>query len=279
LTAWQKEIVRIVRNVAEYFHPQMQTKVMNEGCATWTHYNIINKMYNKGLIADGAMLEFIRSHVGVTWQPEFDSPYFSGINPYALGVAMMDDIVRICDEPTKEDKYWFPNIAGCGDHFNVLKDIWANYRDESFIRQFLSPAVIRKFRFFSLENEQKNHHHYTVKDIHNEKGYEMIREQLANEYDIACNTPEINIIDADMQNDRSLVINYDPTIQGKNLHKDDMERTMIHLANLWGYDVTLIVGQPESYTDGDFNSKVYTANPVYDFTLETKDLTDFDIII
>jgi spore cortex formation protein SpoVR/YcgB (stage V sporulation) len=51
---------------------------------------------------------------------------------------MMKDIERICDEPTEEDREWFPAIAGCRDHMNVLKDVWANYRDESFILQFLA---------------------------------------------------------------------------------------------------------------------------------------------
>src|SRR5208337_2279624 len=54
LRTWQRELLRIVRNVAQYFYPQRQTKVMNEGCATFVHYTIVNRLYDKGLISEGA---------------------------------------------------------------------------------------------------------------------------------------------------------------------------------------------------------------------------------
>ena len=98
LHQWQREILRIVRRIAQYFYPQKQTKMMNEGCATYTHYYIMNRLHQKGLISDGAMLEFLHSHTSVVFQPDFDDPRFSGINPYALGFAMMEDIERICHQ-------------------------------------------------------------------------------------------------------------------------------------------------------------------------------------
>ena len=97
LEPWQREILRIVRVIAQYFYPQRQTKVMNEGCATFVHYTIMNTLYDQGRISEGAMLEILRSHTNVVFQPDFDDPRFSGINPYALGFAMMQDIQRICD--------------------------------------------------------------------------------------------------------------------------------------------------------------------------------------
>jgi spore cortex formation protein SpoVR/YcgB (stage V sporulation) len=138
LQPWQREILRIVRMIAQYFYPQSQTKLMNEGCATYTHYKIMNRLHEKGLLTDGNMVEFLRSHTNVVFQPDFDDPRYSGINPYALGFAMMRDIERICTEPTAEDQQWFPDIAGAADPMAVLRDVWANYRDESFILQFLS---------------------------------------------------------------------------------------------------------------------------------------------
>ena len=62
LKAWQREILRIVRNLAQYFYPQRQTKVMNEGCATFVHYTIMNMMYDRGLITEGSLMEFLHSH-------------------------------------------------------------------------------------------------------------------------------------------------------------------------------------------------------------------------
>ena len=81
LAPWQREILRIVRIIAQYFYPQSQTKVMNEGCATYTHYEIMNRLHEKGLLTDGAMVEFLPSHTNVVFQPEFDDPRYSGHQP------------------------------------------------------------------------------------------------------------------------------------------------------------------------------------------------------
>src|SRR5690606_21991994 len=146
LEPWQREILRIVRVIAQYFYPQRQTKVMNEGCATFVHYHIMNAMFDKGEISEGTLLEMLHSHTNVVMQPDFDDPRFPGINPYALGFAMMQDIQRICTDPTPEDRDWFPAIAGSGKWRETLLDAWENHRDESFILQYLSPALIRRFR-------------------------------------------------------------------------------------------------------------------------------------
>ena len=108
-------LLRIVRHIAQYFYPQSQTKVMNEGTATYVHYRIMNRLHEQGGYRDGNFLEFLQSHTNVVFQPEFDDPRFSGFNPYALGFAMMQDIERIVTEPDDEDREWFPDIAGTGD--------------------------------------------------------------------------------------------------------------------------------------------------------------------
>ena len=112
LESWQREILRIVRKVSQYFYPQKQTQVMNEGWATFWHYTILNHLYDEGKVTERFMLEFLHSHTNVVFQPPYNSPWYSGINPYALGFAMFQDIKRICQSPTEEDKYWFPDIAG-----------------------------------------------------------------------------------------------------------------------------------------------------------------------
>ncbi len=124
LEPWQREILRIVRVIAQYFYPQRQTKVMNEGCATFVHYTIMNNLFDQGKISEGAMLEILQSHTNVVFQPGFDDPRFPGINPYALGFAMMQDIERICVAPTAEDRDWFPEIAGTGLWRETLLDAW-----------------------------------------------------------------------------------------------------------------------------------------------------------
>ncbi len=137
LEPWQREILRIVRKVSQYFYPQKQTQVMNEGWATFWHYTILNHLYDEGKVTERFMLEFLHSHTNVVFQPPYNSPWYSGINPYALGFAMFQDIKRICQSSTDEDKYWFPDIAG-SDWLETLHFAMRDFKDESFISQFLS---------------------------------------------------------------------------------------------------------------------------------------------
>jgi len=237
LRTWQRELLRIVRNVAQYFYPQRQTKVMNEGCATFVHYTIVNRLYDKGLISEGALLEILHSHANVVAQFDYNDPRFSGFNPYALGFAMMQDIKRICVEPTDEDRVWFPDIAGRQDWAAVLRDVWANYRDESFIRQFLSPRLIRQFRMFALSDsatDPKVH----VEAIHDDEGYRTVRSKLADSYDVANNEPDIQVVGADTLGDRPLVLRH--TLRnGVGLSDAGKEATLRHIRRLWGYEVRL----------------------------------------
>ena len=238
LQPWQREILRIVRHVAQYFHPQRQTKVMNEGTATYVHYQIMNRLHDRGQISDGNFLEFLKSHANVVFQPNYDDRRFSGFNPYALGFAMMQDIERIVTSPTEEDRAWFPDISGRGDAMGVLRDIWANYRDESFISQFLSPNLMRQLRLFHLYDDPEQTEGILVSAIHNERGYLRIRRQLSREYDIGWTDPAIDIVDVDLAGDRRLLLQH-IVMNGCYLQETDMKQVLQHLADLWGYDVLL----------------------------------------
>ncbi len=237
LEPWQRELLRIVRNLAQYFYPQKQTKLMNEGCATFVHYYIVNTLHQRGLITDGALLEILHSHSNVVFQPEFDDPRFSGINPYALGFAMMQDIQRICEEPTEEDREWFPEIAGLGYWRSVLKDIWANYRDESFVSQFLSPHLIRKLKLFMISDQAKASH-VEVEAIHNKDGYRRVRAALAATYDVAATEPDIQISDVDLLGDRELRLTHNVRNEVL-LSEHESAEVLKHVHRLWGYPVRL----------------------------------------
>ena len=243
LQPWQREIVRIVRLIAQYFYPQQQTKLMNEGCATFVHHRIMTRLHEKRLIDDGAFMEFLHSHTNVVTQPEFNEPHYSGLNPYALGFTMMCDIERICLEPTEEDRRWFADIAGCGDPLRLLKDAWANYRDESFVSQFLSPAVIRKLGLFYLVDDADDDE-MVVAAIHDERGYLKVRRALARHYDVARRDTDIQIVDVDLAGERSLELRHH-VAKGVTLHAQDTERVLQHLADLWGYHVRLIEADDE----------------------------------
>lgn len=237
LEPWQREILRIVRVIAQYFYPQRQTKVMNEGCATFVHYTVMNALFDRGRISEGAMLEILRNHSNVVFQPAFDDPRFSGINPYALGLDMMQDIRRIATEPTAEDRDWFPEIAGTGDWRAILLDAWANHRDESFIRQYLSPALIRKWRMFVLSDVASDSF-YAVASIHNERGYEHIRAALAHKYDIGASHSDVQVVDVDLLGQRHLRLQHKVN-DGIVLESASCEATLRHVHKLWGYEVSL----------------------------------------
>ncbi|MCO7225418.1 SpoVR family protein [Pleionea sp. CnH1-48] len=235
LEPWQREIVRIVRKLGQYFYPQRQTQVMNEGWATFWHYNILNRLYDKGKVTDGFILEFLQSHTNVVYQPDFDSKYFSGINPYALGYAMMTDIRRICENPTDEDKRWFPEIAG-SNWLETLDFAMRNFKDESFVAQFLSPRVIREFKLFSIldDDTQKE---LEVTAIHDDAGYRAIRQALSNQYNLSMNEPNIQVYNVDIRGDRSLTLRHVPH---NNVPLADSKAEVLkHLHRLWHFDVKL----------------------------------------
>jgi spore cortex formation protein SpoVR/YcgB (stage V sporulation) len=237
LADWQRELLRIVRHLAQYFHPQRQTKVMNEGCATWVHYEILNRMHARGQLTDGALLEALHSHSSVVMQPGFDHPAFGGLNPYALGFAMMRDIQRICDDPTDEDRAWFPDIAGQGDALAVLKDAWANYRDESFIAQFLSPRLIREFKLFACVDDASSRA-VEVSAIHDDAGYRKIRQTLSRQYDTGLQDPVLEVVEAKLGGNRHLVVEH--TVRnGRRLADASAQDVLEMLARLWGFRVKL----------------------------------------
>lgn len=247
LEPWQREIVRIVRKVAQYFYPQKQTQVMNEGWACFWHYTLLNTMYDEGLVTDGFMMEFLHSHSSVVFQPDFDSPYFSGINPYTLGFNMMMDIRRICENPTEEDREWFPKIAGT-PWLDTIHDAMRNYKDESFILQFLSPKLMRELKLFTILDDASSPT-LKVSSIHNETGYHRVREDLSAQYNLGNREPNIQVYNVDIRGDRSLTLRHFMH-SGQPLGESTNE-VLKHVHRLWGFDVHLESVSP----DGNVEAK------------------------
>jgi len=232
---WQREIVRIVRKIGQYFYPQRQTQVMNEGWACFWHYTILNELYDRKHVTEGFMMEFLQSHTNVVAQPSFDSPYFNGINPYALGFAMMTDIRRICEKPDAEDKRWFPDIAG-SNWRETLEFAMKNFKDESFVAQFLSPRLIRQFKLFGINDDDKQKN-LEVSAIHNDSGYHYIRQKLSEQYNLSANEPNIEVYDVDVNGDRGLTLRHTPA--NRIPLADNTEEVLKHLHRLWGFTVKL----------------------------------------
>ena len=230
LEPWQREIVRIVRKIAQYFYPQRQTQVMNEGWATFWHHRLLNQMYDDGYLSDGMMIEWLKSHTNVVYQHPG-----ANLNPYALGFAMYTDIRRICEHPTDEDRDWFPDIAG-SDWLPTLDHAMRNFKDESFIGQYLSPKLMRDFRLFSiLDDESKSE--YEISAIHDESGYRHLRQALSRQYDLSTREPNIQVWNVNLRGDRSLTLRH---VQHLNrpLH-DSAQEVLKHVGRLWGFAVNL----------------------------------------
>jgi stage V sporulation protein R len=235
LQPWQREIVRIVRKIAQYFYPQGQTKVMNEGWACFWHYTLLHALYEEGLVTDEFMLEILQSHTNVIMQPAYNSPFFNGINPYTLGYHMMQDIKRICQSPTEEDKRWFPNLAH-QDWLKNLDEAMRNFKDESFISQYLSPHIIRELKLFHLIDDDR-HPELLIGAIHNEQGYQMIREALSKQYNLGNIEADIQVYSVDVEGDRSLSLLY--TQHNRVPLGSGTEEVLKHLHTLWKFPVIL----------------------------------------
>ncbi len=235
LATWERELVRIVRRHAQYFYPQGQTQVMNEGWATFWHYTLLNRMYDDGLVDDGFMLEVLASHTNVTTQRGFDERGYGGMNPYALGFRMFMDICRICNEPTDEDREWFPDIAG-SDWRRTIDFAMRNYKDESFIAQYLSPKLIRDLALFALADDSEKDW-IEVDAIHNETGYRRVRKLLSEQYTRDQRLPDVEVVRYERDGDRSLGLRH-RRHRGRPL-SDDGDAVLMHLHRLWGFPVRL----------------------------------------
>lgn len=216
-------------------HQYKASCFINHNC--FMHYHIINKMYDEKLVTDGFMLEFLKGHTNVVAQPLFYQPHYSGINPYALGFNMMMDIKRICLSPTDEDKQWFPDFAGNPDWNSVIHYAVKNFTDESFISQYLSPTIIRKFRLFSILDDERDPM-LEVAAIHNEQGYKEVRADLARQYSIGFKIPDIQIVNVNRWGDRSMTLEH-RMYNGRPLDQSRTFSTLQHLSRLWGYKTTL----------------------------------------
>lgn len=236
MPSWKRELLRIVYKIQQYFFPQGKTKVLNEGMATFTHFYIMDTLEKRGLISEDAQIAWLHLHSGVIYQPDMHSRHYDGsFNPYALGFSILKDVKRICENPTKEDEEWFPDIAG-KEWRDVIKDAVSEYRDESFIQQFLSPNLIRQMRVMTASVKGSNG---IVTEISDDIGYRNIRNIMSSSYNMINYIPEIVVKSARLSGDRTLTLEYRP-FNNRELHKGYAEKTIQHLKYLWGYNVEIV---------------------------------------
>ena len=236
MPVWKREILRIVSKVKQYFYPQMKAQIVHEGFATFTHYMIMNQLEEDGVISSDAQLSWLASHSNVLYQSTMKDQHYSGrFNPYYLGFNIFMDIKRICENPTEEDREWF-SFAG-SKWQDVVKEAVRDYNNESFILQFLSPHLMRKWKMM-LAEAPSGSDYAVVTEVCDDVGYRQIRSKLASQYALIEGIPEIIVKSADLEGDRTLTLEYIP-YRDRSLYEDYAEKTLAYVRYLWDYPVRL----------------------------------------
>jgi spore cortex formation protein SpoVR/YcgB (stage V sporulation) len=124
-----------------------------------------------------------------------------------------------------------------------------DFKDESFILQFLSPRLIRELKLFSVQDDADNDY-MEVTAIHDEWGYQSLRESLSASYDLGNLEPYIQVYNVNVRGDRALTLRHDMH-QGRPLEPQTAQEVVKHLHQLWGFDVIL-----ESVQDDEVKSRV-----------------------
>jgi spore cortex formation protein SpoVR/YcgB (stage V sporulation) len=148
---------------------------------------------------------------------------------------MMSDIRRICENPTAEDRQWFPDIAGA-NWIETLDFAMRHFKDESFIQQYLSPRLIREMKLFSVMDDDKKLK-LEITAIHDDDGYQSIRSKLANQYNLSTQEPNIQVYNVNRHGDRSITLRHYRQNR-KPLNKSTQEM-LKHVSRLWGFTVYL----------------------------------------
>jgi spore cortex formation protein SpoVR/YcgB (stage V sporulation) len=148
---------------------------------------------------------------------------------------MWQDIRRICERPDAEDREWFPEIAG-SDWRQTFDFAMRNFKDESFIAQYLSPRLMREFRLFSVLDDDSAVK-LKIDAIHDEPGYRALRRNLAEQYNLGSSDPNIQVWNVDRRGDRSLTLRHFAH-QRRPLSPASLT-VLEHMASLWGFNVRL----------------------------------------
>jgi stage V sporulation protein R len=221
LADWEQDLLTIVHEEACYFLPQIETKIMNEGWASYWHREILNALE----LPPELHLEFLVRHNQVV------RPHPGGLNPYHIGLKVWDDIKRLHDEPTEEElrEGHRPATSGRKAMFAAREAD----RDVSFLRRYLSERMMRELDLFQYEQRNED---YVVTKVSDKESWREVKETLLKS--IGTGTiPVIKITDADFGGNRTLYMVHEH--DGRDLLLEYAERTLQHLHRLWGREVAL----------------------------------------
>ncbi|MDP4146508.1 MAG: SpoVR family protein [Bacillota bacterium] len=203
LSEWEKNILEIVRKETRYFIPQIETKIMNEGWASYWHYNILKKLD----LDTGLYLEFIKRHNDVI------APLEGSINPYFLGFKMYEDLVKRYGE-------------------EKIFEVRMMERDESFIRRYLTQELCTELNLFEYVKRGSD---YIIKEVSDDNGWTYIRNNLSSSCGMGM-VPHIRVVDMS-RTDKTLTLEH--VYDGRELNLVYAEETLKYIVDLWGHKVML----------------------------------------
>jgi stage V sporulation protein R len=242
LCEWERDLLTIVHEREQYFIPQIETKIMNEGWASFWHREIMNSLD----LPQDLYMEFLVRHNQVV------RPFPKSLNPYHLGLKVWDDIKRRHDNPTPEEreKYGRPLRTGMQAIFEVREVD----RDVSFLRRFLTEELMREMDMFQYEPRGKE---YVVSKVSDKEGWREVKETLLKNVGMG-GIPVIKIEDADHVHNRVLYLKH--YHDGRDLQLEYAERTLSYLQRLWGHETileTTVNGKNVllSYSEKGFSTK------------------------
>jgi stage V sporulation protein R len=218
LQPWQRDVMAMIHEEMEYFIPQMQTKIMNEGWASYWHARIMRELD----LPDKEHLEFAELHSGVV------SPHMGQLNPYYLGYKIFEDIERRWDSPTVEERDKFGRKGGEGrEKIFEAREIES---DVSFLRNYLTEELCEELDLFVYELVEEEE--WTI----TEKRWERVRNQLvANMTNFGF--PYIEVLDGDYNGNRELYLRH--AFEGVELDSKYARKALEHVHQLWGRPVHL----------------------------------------
>jgi stage V sporulation protein R len=217
LEDWHQDILTILREEMLYFWPQLETKIMNEGWASYWHIRIMRELD----LNEEETIEFAKLNASVL-QP---SP--TSINPYYLGLKLLEDIERRWDHPTEREQRELGRKPGKGRE--KLFEVRELESDISFIRDYLTRELVEQLDMYVF---QKQGNDWKVSD----KDWEQVRDQLVTSR-INGGHPVIMVKDGDYSRNGELFLQH--YYEDMELDIKYLENTLPHIYQLWGRTVHL----------------------------------------
>jgi stage V sporulation protein R len=245
LAEWEKDLLTIVHEQAQYFIPQIETKIMNEGWASFWHKHILEALD----LPQGLKIEFLIRHTQVL------SPTPGGLNPYYIGMKVWEDIERRWGHPEREEEK--KPEAKKKTAVEKLFEVREVERDSSFLRRYLTEELVRELNLFEYQSRGNEK---VVSRVADEDNWQSIKDTLIQ--NVGTGTiPVIKVEDADYNNNRGLFIRH--SHDGRDLQLEYAEKTLQYLRQLWGRDVILETTVNDKKSLLCFSDAKLTIKPVH----------------